>query len=191
MPLAARHARFVEEYLVDLNATEAYVRSGGKARGKAANVTACRWMAREDVQEAIKVAMAKRSERTGITQDMVLEEYAKLAFLDPRRFFDEHGNLIDVHKLPADVAAALGAMDVTVEKVSENEEGKPQFAMVRKIKFADKKGALDSVARCLGMFKDKIGLEHSGKIDLTTEQTDAALAAAGLLPPKRADDGNR
>lgn len=156
MPLVARHARFVEEYLVDLNATEAYVRSGGRARGKAANVTACRWMAREDVQEAIKAGMAERSKRTGITADMVLAEYAKLAFLDPRRFFDEHGNLIDVHKLPADVAAALGAMDVTVERVGEDENGKPQYAMIRKIKFADKKGALDSVARCLGMFKDKV-----------------------------------
>ena len=162
MALAAKYARFVEEYLVDLNATEAYVRSGGKARGKAANVMGCRWIAREDVQKAVQAGIAKRSERTGITQDMVLAEYAKLAFLDPRRFFDEHGNLIDVHKLPADVAAALGAMDVTVEKVSEDENGKPQYAMVRKIKFADKKGALDSVARCLGMFKDKI--EHSGDV---------------------------
>lgn len=156
MALAVKHARFVGEYLVDLNATEAYVRSGGKARGKAANVTACRWMMRQDVQEAVKDGMSKRSARTEITQDMVLAEYAKLAFLDPRKFFDEHGNLIDVHKLPADVAAALSAMDVLVERVGEDENGKPQFAMVRKIKFADKKGALDSVARCLGMFKDKV-----------------------------------
>lgn len=156
MALAVKYARFVEEYLVDLNATEAYVRSGGRSRGKAANVTACRWMARQDVQKAIQAGVTKRTERTEITQDMVLAEYAKLAFLDPRRFFDEHGNLIDIHKLPADVAAALSAMDVTVERTGEDEEGKPQFAMVRKIKFADKKGALDSVARHLGMFNDKL-----------------------------------
>lgn len=73
MPLADRYARFVEEYLVDLNATEAYVRSGGKARGKAANVMGCRWIAREDVQEAIKAGMAERSKRTEITADYVLE----------------------------------------------------------------------------------------------------------------------
>jgi len=156
MTIAAKYARFAEEYLVDLNATEAYVRSGGKSRGKAANVMGCRWLERADVQKAIQEGIAKRAKRTEITQDMVLAEYAKLAFLDPRRFFDEHGNLIDIHRLPADVAAALSSMDVTVERVGEDAEGKPQFAMVRKIKFADKKGALDSVARHLGMFTDKV-----------------------------------
>ena len=50
MSMDKRHARFVEEYLVDLNASEAYVRSGGKSRGTAARVTAWRWLGREDVQ---------------------------------------------------------------------------------------------------------------------------------------------
>lgn len=149
-----RRLEFVRQYLVDLCAAKAAVRAGYSKRR--AGPTGTRLMQDHGIQKAIAEAMAERSKRTQITQDMVLAEYAKLAFLDPRRFFDESGNLIDVHKLPADVAAALGAMDVTVEKVGEDEEGKPRFAMIRKIKFADKKGALDSVARCLGMFKDKV-----------------------------------
>jgi len=105
--------------------------------------------------------MEKRSKRTEITQDRVLQEYAKLAFLDPRAFYDENGQLIDIHKLPADVAACLAGMDVAYEK---DEDGK--VTQVRKIKFADKKSALDSVARHLGMFNDKLSLDAKVSVSL-------------------------
>lgn len=160
MALTARQQQFVAEYLIDLNATKAAIRAGYAA--KTARVIGYENLTKPYIAEAIEAAMKARSERTEVTQDRVLAEYAKLAFLDPRRFYNESGGLIPVHELPADVAAALSGMEVTVERAGKDEDGKQEFADVTKIKFADKKGALDSVARHLGMFTDKV--EHSGEI---------------------------
>ena len=148
--LTGKQARFVEEYLIDLNATQAAIRAGYSKR--TAEWQGPQLLGKTHVATAIGAAKKARSERTEITQDKVLAEYAKLAFLDPRRFYDSTGSLIPVPLLPADVAAALSSMKVTVERGAE--EG--QMNDVKEIKFADKKGALDSGARHLGMFKDKL-----------------------------------
>ena len=149
-PLTAKQKVFVQEYLVDLNATQAAIRAGYSQR--TAGWIGPQLLGKTHIAEAVQGAMAKREERTEITQDRVLKEYAKLAFLDPRRFYDDDGQLLQVHELPEDVAAALSSMEVVTERAGELE------LAVRKIKFSDKKAALDSIARHLGMFKDKTEL---------------------------------
>lgn len=158
--LTAKQQRFVDEYLIDLNATAAYRRAGYAAKGNSAEVNAARMLRNAQVQSFLTERMQAREKRTEITQDRVLQEYAKLAFLDPRRFYDANGALIPVQNLPEDVAAALSGMDVVMERAGEDKDGNPAYADVKKIKFVDKKGALDSVARHLGMFNDKV--QHSG-----------------------------
>ena len=154
--LTAKQQVFVQEYLVDLNATQAAIRAGYSKR--TAEWIGPQLLGKTHVAEAVQKAMAKREQRTEITQDMVLREYAKLAFLDPRRFYDDDGNLLHVKELPDDVAAALSSMEVVTERAGELE------IAVRKIKFSDKKAALDSIARHLGMFKDKTELTGDSMI---------------------------
>jgi phage terminase small subunit len=154
MAMNTKRKRFAQEYVVDLNGTAAAERAG--YRSTRAKQTACDLLADPDVQAYVQELREAQAKRCEITADMVLAEYAKLAFLDPRRFFDDYGNLLPVHQLSADVAAALAGMDVAMERVGFDDEGKPILGQIRKIKFSDKKGALDSVARCLGMFKDKM-----------------------------------
>jgi phage terminase small subunit len=158
--ITPKQRRFADEYLIDLNATAAYKRAGYSGKGNSAESAASQLLSNLKVAEYIAARQKVLQEKTGITQERVLAEYAKLAFLDPRKFYDENGQLIPVPKLPADIAAALAGMEVTVERNGEDEDGKPLYADVKKIKFIDKKGALDSVARHLGMFTDKI--QHSG-----------------------------
>ena len=176
--LTPKQARFVEEYLVDLNATAAARRAGYSER--MADKIGSQLLGKTRVAEAIQAAIDERSRRTEITADRVLQEYAKLAFLDPRRFYNDAGSLIPVHQLPDDVAAALAGMDVVTERAGKDADGNSEFATVRKIKFADKKAALDSVARHLGMFSDKLelsgSLEHVVK-SMSQEQLQAELAA--------------
>lgn len=158
--LTPKQAKFVEEYLLDLNATQAAIRAGYKP--SQARFIGCENLTKPNIAEAIQTQMEARSQRTEISQDRVLQEYAKLAFLDPRRFYDEDGSLIPIHELSEDVAAALAGMDVSTERVGKDKDGLPEFATVRKIRLSDKKGALDSVARHLGMFNDKVKQEISG-----------------------------
>lgn len=171
MALTGKQRRFVDEYLIDLNATQAAIRAGYSK--KTAQIIGFENLSKPIIAAALQMRMKAREVRTEITQDRVLQEYAKLAFLDPRRFYDETGTLIPVNLLPADVAAALVGVDVTE---SYDKEGQSAIT-TKKIKFIDKKGALDSVARHLGMFTDKV--EHSGSfvVALSDAEIDAKIAA--------------
>ena len=77
MALTPKQARFVQEYLIDLNATQAAVRAGYSER------TACeqgaRLLANVKVREAIQAAEKKRQERTEITQDYVIGKLVEIA----------------------------------------------------------------------------------------------------------------
>lgn len=70
-PLPPRQQRFVEEYLLDLNATQAAIRAGYSA--KTADVQGSRLLGNAKVAAAIQAAKSARSARTAITQDWVLE----------------------------------------------------------------------------------------------------------------------
>ena len=76
--MTPKQACFVQEYLIDLNATQAAIRAGYSANG--ADVQGARLLANARISVAIHEAMAERSKRTEITADRVLSEYARIAF---------------------------------------------------------------------------------------------------------------
>ena len=76
--LTDKQKRFVEEYLVDLNATQAAIRAGYSAKN--ADKIGHELLGKTRVSEAIHAAMDERSVRTGITQDRVLQELAAIGF---------------------------------------------------------------------------------------------------------------
>lgn len=75
--LTEKQKRFCDEYLIDLNATQAAIRAGYSAR--TANEQGARLLANVSVQEYIARKMAERSRRTGVNQDRVVLELAKIA----------------------------------------------------------------------------------------------------------------
>jgi phage terminase small subunit len=153
--LTAKQAAFVQEYLIDLNATQAAIRAGYSEN--TAKEIGCENLSKPNIATAIQDAMAARSERTEITQDQVLREYAKLGFSDIRKAVrwgavpegrDENGNA----EWPVEMVPSMNIDDDTAAAISEVS----LTAQGLKIKMADKKGALDSMARHLGMFNDKV-----------------------------------
>ena len=72
MSLTPKQQRFAEEYLIDLNATQAAIRAGYSEN--TAEVQGCRLLSKAKVREAVDVALKTRSERTELTQDWVLSE---------------------------------------------------------------------------------------------------------------------
>jgi phage terminase small subunit len=81
--LSAKQQRFVEEYLVDLNATKAAERAGYSA--KSAQVTGSRLLSNAMVQAAIQERQQKRAVKLDITVDRIELELARIAFSDMRR----------------------------------------------------------------------------------------------------------
>ncbi|AFH95564.1 terminase small subunit [Providencia stuartii] len=80
--LSDLQAKFVNEYLVDLNRTAAYKRAGGKCEGNSAYVSASRMFRNVKVNRAITDALAERERRTEITQDAVLKMWWDIATAD-------------------------------------------------------------------------------------------------------------
>lgn len=74
MPLNARQQRFVEEYLVDMNATQAAIRAGYTA--KSAYSQGQRLTKNAEVQRAIEDGQRQRSRAAGVTADRVIREIA-------------------------------------------------------------------------------------------------------------------
>ena len=81
-PLTAKQQRFVEEYLVDLNATQATIRAGYSP--KRANMIGYENLRKPEIAAAISAAQEERSRRTGITADRILQRLWAIATADPR-----------------------------------------------------------------------------------------------------------
>ena len=74
--MTKKQKRFIEEYLIDLNATQAAIRAGYSP--KTAKDIGCENLAKPNISDAIDKAMAERSRRTGINQDRILLELARI-----------------------------------------------------------------------------------------------------------------
>lgn len=149
MSLNDKQRRFVNEYLIDLNATQAAIRAGYSQR--TANEQGARLLAKVSVQNEVVKLMGDREARTEITQDRVLQELARLAFLDVRKAFNSDGTLKDITELDDETAAAVSGLDV-IELMDEDNKS----CRLKKIKLSDKRAALELIGRHLGMFKDKL-----------------------------------
>lgn len=156
--------RFVSEYLIDLNATQASIRAGYSARN--ADKISSQLMGKPRVREAIELAMQRRARRTEITQDRVLEELGRIAFFDLRKLYREDGSLKRPTELDDDAAAVLAGIDV-VEMAGGaaigGEVGAQHIPMyTKKAKISDKVAALGLAMRHLGMLKDRTEVTGPG-----------------------------
>ncbi len=148
--LTDKQRRFCEEYLIDLNGTQAAIRAGYSQ--KTANEIAAENLAKPSIKAYLAERQRELQEATGITQKRVLEEYAKVAFLDIRKFYTVDGSLKSIHELDDDSAGALAGCEVYEEKVSDSEDENVTVGQTKKIKTYDKVKALDSLGRHLGLF---------------------------------------
>jgi phage terminase small subunit len=151
--MTPKQSRFVEEYLIDLNATQSAIRAGYKNK----NIGRRLVTKSNVVMEAIDAALAERSKRTEVTADRVVRELARIAFTDLRRVFEwgPHG-------------VALRPSDELTEDesaiVAEVSETRTETGGTIKAKCFDKLKALELLGRHLGMFNDKVDLNHSNTI---------------------------
>lgn len=167
--LTEKQKRFADEYLIDLNATRAYKTAYLACKNEnAAAASASKLLRNPKVTTYIAEKQQALQQKTQITQERVLQEYAKLAFFDPRKLFDDQGKPLDITQLDDETAAALAGLDVN--DFYEGFGDDRQFmGYVKKYKLADKKGALDSLARHLGMFTDKTEVSGDIHIELAGE----------------------
>lgn len=146
--LNEKQARFVEEYLVDLNATQAAIRAGYSE--KTARTQGQRLLTNADIQAAVSEAQKTRSARTQITQDRVIQEIARLGLSDIRGAFSVGGSLLPPSEWSDDLSAAVASIEVDQRK-EPGEDG--EHYTVTKLKLWDKNAALEKLCKHLGLYE--------------------------------------
>lgn len=144
--LREKQQLFVDEYLIDLNGTQAAIRAGYSA--KTANEQASRMLANVSIQQAISEKMAERSKRTGVNQDRVVQELAKIAFLKMTDVVDHNGKIRDNAS-----EDDLSCIESIRYKHSDTDTGS---STEREVKTASKLKALELLGKHLGMWNDKL-----------------------------------
>lgn len=152
--LSQRHARFVAEYLVDYNATQAAIRAGYTPRSAAA--TGHELLRNPKIAAALAAGQQKLLDQAELSAGRILQELSRIAISDIRGAFDAAGNLIQVNSLSDAIAPAVAAVEVVTRSIGEGE-----VEYVHKIKFWDKLKALELLAKRLGLVKELH--EHTGK----------------------------
>lgn len=137
--------RFANNILKGLNQTDAYLKAGYKCSRAAARANAARLITNDNIKKVVEAGQEKASDKAEITQERVLREEARLAFVDLRQLCDKNGNQIPLHKLPDDIARAIIGLEMIQQPL-----GPPKY----KYKFSDKGKSLERLERHLGMFKD-------------------------------------
>ena len=108
-----------------------------------------------DVNIKAKVAelQAEVAGKLGITAERVLNELARLAFNDPRKFFDEDGRIKPVKELDDDTAMSLAGIETFHKIIGDEKDG---MAVVTKVRISDKRSSLELLGRHLKLFTDKL-----------------------------------
>ena len=154
--MTKKQQRFVEEYLIDLNATQAAIRAGYKPDN--AQQMGSENLSKPVISAAIAKAMAERSKRTGINQDRVLHELARIGFAKITDIIDP-----DTAKILPDASEDDLACIQSI-KIKTGE-----FGTEREVKLYDKKAALIELGKHLGLFKDRLELDADLELNITVD----------------------
>lgn len=168
--LTPKQAAFVAEYIIDWNGSKAAVRAGYSE--KTSRQIAEEMLSKPHIMAAIQEQVKARESRTLVTQDRVLLEIARLAFNDPRRAFDENGDLLPIKQWPDDVAAAISSIEI--DAICDGDG--MVIGHTKKVKFWDKGKQLELAGRHLQMFTDKINVAATVKsVQMSQEEIEAEI----------------
>ncbi len=147
-----KQKRFCDEYLIDLNATQAAIRAG-YSPGSAQQIGAEN-LSKPVIRVRIDKAIAERSKRTGANADRVVQELAKIAFLQADTLIDTQNATVRDDASQEDKAciASVKVKHTTGENINTEE---------REIRLYDKLKALELLGKHLGMFTDKVSIDSA------------------------------
>ena len=149
--LTNRQKRFVNYLIKGLTQEKAYIKAGYAPKRARANSSKLK--AKENIKAELKKRERRSEKLADVSRANTLREYARIAFFDIRKFYNNDGTLKTIHELDDDTAAALVSIEVTNTPILGE--------FTKKIKMGDKLKALEDLAKMLGMF-EKDNKQRSG-----------------------------
>ncbi len=178
--MTPRQQRFVEEYLVDLNATQAAIRAGYSA--KSACEQASVLLRNPKVAAAVAARASRVTRKAEVTVERVLDELETLGFSDIGEILDFSGDRLCLRSpsaIPERARRAISA--VKVKRYVEGHGEEAQTVEVTEFKLWSKDAALEKLGKYLKMFVERH--EHTGKDGTPLLSLDAVRAVVNEAPP--------
>lgn len=170
LKLTPKQRLFVQEYLIDLNAKQASIRAGYSPAN--AEFQGHQLINNPKVKYAIELAMYEREQRTKVTQDRVIQELAKIAFINPTDVVNSYDASLHNGATREDTAAISS---IRVRRIPS----KNGMGIEREIKLHDKIRALDLLGKHLGLFNDKLNITADAVVRIVDDLSDSKDDAMG------------
>ena len=177
--------RFADEYLIDLNATRAYkVAYPNCKKDETARANSSRLLTNANIQNYISEKQKEIEKRTEVTQDMVVQELAKIAFFNIKDIYTENGTLKPIKDIDDNTSKAIasvktlqkvGSMKINVNMQGQDEEVPLEHIEEQTIEFRtnDKVKALELLGKHLGMFNDvNLNMKNAIQVELVDDVND-------------------
>jgi phage terminase small subunit len=164
--MTAKQTRFVAEYLIDLNATQAAIRAGYSAN--TAEQQAYENLRRPEIAQTVAVGKATQLEQAHLSAARVLEEYRRDGFSDIGALLDEAGRPKPLKDLPPDVRAAIASVKVTKKNLTV---GDGVTEDVVELKLWDKTRALNDLEKHFALLVERVEVTNN---DALLARLDAA-----------------
>lgn len=177
--------RFADEYLIDLNATRAYKVAYSRCKkDETARANSSRLLTNANIQNYISEKQKEIEKRTEVTQDMVIQELAKIAFFNIKDIYNKDGSLKQIKDIDNNTAKAIasvktlqkaGSMKININMQGQDEEIPLEHIEEQTIEFKtnDKTKALELLGKHLGMFNDvNVNMKNAIQVELVDDVND-------------------
>ncbi|AWQ85228.1 terminase small subunit [Pseudomonas aeruginosa] len=177
MALTKKQRLFVDEYLIDLNATQAAIRAGYSTRR--ATEIGYQLLQRPEVAQAIQFAMAERSKRTEVEADYVIRRLREIDEMDVLDILEDDGSFRSIRDWPRAWRQFLSGIEIA-ELFEGRGDDRRIAGVLRKVKWPDKLRNLELLSRHVGT--------ESAALDLELKRLDVAKKRAELKLLENPDD---
>lgn len=174
--------RFCNEYLIDLNATRAYKAAYKNCKSDlTARTNGSKLLTNTNIQSYISDKQKEIEERTQITQDMVVQELAKIGFFNIKDIYNNNGTLKQISDMDDNTTRAIASVKTLQKagamKIETNPDGKDKEIPIEHIpeqtieyKTNDKVKALELLGKHLGMFNDvNVNMKNAVQVELVDD----------------------
>jgi len=143
--MTPKQEAFINEYLIDKNATQAAIRAGYSV--KTARQMGDENLSKPYIAAEIESRLATLAAKAGLTAELVLASLARELRFDPADLYDEWGNIKPIHEIPEDARKCLVGMETA-------QVGSPEApVMVQKVKWVNAANARDQAMKHLGLYE--------------------------------------
>jgi phage terminase small subunit len=149
MKLTPKQQKFCEEYMVDLNGTQAAIRAGYSKRS--AQIQAVENLSKPIIQSVISELKQKLSAKTGVTAERLINELAKIGFSNIQDYVSGDNLITDISKIPKEQAACIESIKTvtTTESYGKVTNTRTQVS----IKLYSKISAIELMGKHIGLFE--------------------------------------